>query len=161
MQPLARPVGGTLIVCASRRVYVALMGISIVVLIPSLYFVWMMWPSWQAVAFLSVVLGPIGYCVIWLAKLRVELTNYAITYRTLWRTRAFALAELRQPVVEVGPDGSRTAAPGRWRTERPMVRLVLSPYKHPLKDRVDVNMMQLNPVAMRELLLHLGISDRD
>lgn len=93
--------------------------------------------------------------------MRVELTNYAITYRTLWRTRTFALTDLRPPVLEAGEDRSPHRRLLVRNLQRPMIRLVLSPYKHPIKHRIDLNLMQLDPVAMQALIEHLGATEAD
>jgi hypothetical protein len=135
-----------------------------VVAVPTLGFAWdfARKSHWTTAVLAVGILGAIiAYCLLWLARLGVDLTNDAITYRTLRRTRRLALADLRPPVIEVGEDRSPHTLPGGRRLQRPMVRLVLTPHKHPLKHRIDVNLMQHDPVAMRALILHLGVKDAD
>ena len=158
---LAKPVEGALIVRAGPRIYLVLIILGSVLSFLVMHVAWAMPEYWQTIAIAGTVFGPLGYCLLWLVRLRVELTNQTITYRTLCRTTTFALADLRPPVVEVGEDTSRTATAGPRRPTRPIVRLVLSPYKHPLKRRIDLNLMQLDPVAMRALILHLGARNTD
>jgi hypothetical protein len=42
-----------------------------------------------------------------------------------------------------------------------MMRLVLTPTSHPLKRRVDLHMMQFDPVAIQQLMVQLGIEVSD
>jgi hypothetical protein len=144
---LAEPVSGILRVGAGRRVYVVVLGVGSALFLPAAGLSLQLRDPMMWLGISVAVIGPIvGWCLFWLSQLRLELTNESLTYRTFSRTRTFALAELRQPVVEVGE------ARGR-----PLVRLVVMPHTHPLKQRLDIPLKQLDDAGVARLLTHLGI----
>jgi hypothetical protein len=148
---LAKPVHGRLRFRAARSAYLLLMGMASI-------------PSWAALPYLSdrgsagffmLGLGAMALAFLWLWRFAIEVTQDAISYRTLWSgTRTLGFSDIRKAAVEMGAKEYEDRS-------RPTIRLALYTLKESGQEPIDINMKVFEREDVQLLLEHFGLDRND